>query len=285
MRTLSIAAVQTAPVAGDPEATLERLAASAAMVRETAPHAQLAVWPELHLPALSSLLEPSGPGSRELAVEIPGPLTRQLGEIAREQGLWLVPGSVFERVADGSVHNTVVVFSPEGELQARYRKVFPWQPHEGSASGSEFVTFEIPNLCRVGLAVCYDGAFPETFRQLAWLGAEVVLQPTLTTTADRDAELVMARANAIFNQLYVVSVNAAQPAGLGRSMVADPEGNVRAEAGEAEQLLTDVLDLDAVSRVRTFGLAGVSRMWEQILRAGPAVKLPMYGGSIQPPPD
>ena len=45
------------------------------------------------------------------------------------------------------------------------------------------------------------------------MGAEVVLQPTLTTTSDRDAELVMARANAIFNQLYVVNVNAARPRG------------------------------------------------------------------------
>ena len=43
------------------------------------------------------------------------------------------------------------------------------------------------------------------------MGAEVVLQPTLTTTSDRAAELVLARANAIVNQLYVVNLNAAAP--------------------------------------------------------------------------
>ena len=101
------------------------------------------------------------------------------------------------------------------------------------------------------------------------MGAEVVLQPTLTTTSDRPAELVLARANAIANQLYVVNVNAATPAGLGRSIVVDPEGIVRVEAGEGEELVTDVLDLDAVTRVREHGLAGVSRMWEQLMRAGP----------------
>ena len=53
----------------------------------------------------------------------------------------------------------------------------------------------------MGLAICYDGFFPEVIRQLAWLGAEVVIQPTLTTTSDREAELIAARANAIFNQL------------------------------------------------------------------------------------
>jgi formamidase len=217
-----------------------------------------------------------------VAVKIPGPLTDALGEIARENGMWLVPGSVFERGEGGSIHNTCVVFSPDGELVARYRKVFPWQPQEGCVPGDAFVTFDIPDTGRIGLSICYDGSFPETARQLAWMGAEVILQPSLTTTSDRGQEIVMARANAIFNQLYFVSLNAAAPAGLGRSAIFDPEGIVRLQAGDSEELLTDVLDLDAVTRVRRFGTAGVSRMWEQIQRQGPDVHLPMYGGSVQP---
>jgi formamidase len=217
-----------------------------------------------------------------VAIEVPGPLTESLGELARQAGLWLIPGSVYERAGDGRVHNTVVVLSPSGELVARYRKVFPWQPHESCAPGDRFVTFEIPDVGCVGLAVCYDGNFPETFRQLAWLGAEVVVQPTLTTTSDRTAELVMARANAIFNQVYAVSVNAAAPAGLGRSIIVDPEGIVRLQASDSEELITDVLDLDAVTRVRRFGTAGVSRVWEQLDRQGPEIELPMYGGAIRP---
>ena len=91
----------------------------------------------------------------------------------------------------------------------------------------------------------------------------------------------MARANAIFNQLYVVSLNAAEPAGVGRSLIVDPEGLVRVSSGSGEELLTDVLDLDAVERVRRFGTAGVSRMWEQVLRAGPGIEFPMYGGPVR----
>jgi len=284
LRTLSIAALQTASVAGDPEATLRVLRERAGAVRAAVPHAQLLLLPELHLSAPPALLDEHGGYPDRVAVEIPGPLTARLGEIARQSGLWLVPGSVYERAADGSIHNTALVLSPEGDLVASYRKVFPWQPHEACAAGDRFVTFDIPDLGRIGLAICYDGNFPETFRQLAWMGAEVVLQPTLTTTSDRDAELVMARANAIFNQLYVVSLNAAVPAGLGRSLIVDPEGMVRVSAGGGEEVLTDVLDLDAVGRVREFGTAGVSRMWEQILRAGPGIELPMYGSSVQTPP-
>jgi formamidase len=284
-RSLSIAGLQTAPRAHDPEATVERFAEQARGVRRVVPHAQLLVAPELHLSAVGELLdEDDGYGSR-VAVEIPGPLTERLGEIAAETGLWLVPGSIYER-GEAGVHNTALAISPEGELVAAYRKAFPWQPHERTEPGDRFVVFEIPDVARVGLAICYDGFFPEVFRQLAWLGAEVVIQPTLTTTSDRAAELVTARANAIVNQLYLVNVNAAAPAALGRSIVVDPEGRARVEAGATEELVTDVLDLDAVERVRSLGTAGVSRMWDQIDRgAASGVELPMYeGGRIRPRP-
>jgi formamidase len=282
MRTLSIAALQTAPVARDPDATLQRLAESVPAVQAAVPHAQLLVLPELHLSAVPGLLDESDGYADSVAVTLPGSLSDRLGEIAGAAGLWIVAGSVYERSESGSIHNTAIAVSPQGELAARYRKVFPWRPTEHSVPGDAFVTFVIPDVGRVGLAICYDGFFPEVFRQLAWLGAEVVIQPTLTTTSDREAELIAARANAIFNQLYVVNVNAAQPAGLGRSLIVDPEGLVRARAGEGEELLTDVLDLDAVERVRRFGVAGVSRMWEQLDSldgAGP--ELPMYGGRIR----
>jgi formamidase len=272
-----------APVFGDPEATLALLGERVKAALLTATQTRMVLLPELHLSAPPPLLEEQEDEPEPPAVPIPGPLTDALGEIARSAGVWLVPGSVYERAPDGRIHNTALVISPQGELAATYRKVFTWQPHEACAPGESFVTFDVPQLGRIGLAICYDGNFPETFRQLAWLGAEVVLQPTLTTTADRYAELVLARANAIANQLYVVNLNAAQPAGLGRSLIVDPEGIVRLQAGEAEELLTDVLDLDAVGRVREHGTAGVSRMWEQILRAGPAVELPMYGGRVRPP--
>ena len=281
MRTLSIAALQTAPVFRDPEATLAQLAERAPRVRAMGHDVQLLMLPELHLSAPPPPLDESDGYAGEIAVDIPGPLIETLAEIARESGLWLVPGSVFERGDDGRIHNTCLVLSPDGELVARYRKIFPWQPQESCAPGDEFVTFDIPDVGRIGLSICYDGSFPETARQLAWMGAEVILQPSLTTTSDREQEVVMARANAIFNQLYVVSLNAGAPAGLGRSVVVDPEGIVRLEAGGSEAVLTDVLDLDAVTRVRRFGTAGVSRMWEQIERQGPGVHLPMYGGSVQ----
>src|SRR6185436_2958505 len=187
------------------------------------------------------------------------------------------PGSVFERGKEGSLHNTALVLSPEGELVATYRKVFPWEPHEPSVPGDRFVTFDVPEVGRLGLSICYDGSFPETCRELAWMGAEAVLQVSLTTTSDRSQEIVMARANAIVNQLYLVSLNAGLPAGLGRSVIVDPEGLGRLQAGDGEELLTDVLDLDAVTRVREYGTGGVSRLWDQATRTGLCARQPRQG--------
>ena len=279
MRTLALAALQTKPVVGDIEATWARFADQVRAVRDLWPHTQLVVAPELLLAADGPLLTGLPAWGLQAATPIPGPVTTRIAALARETGLWLVPGTVLELSDQGDIYNTAVVASPDGELVARYRKIFTWQPYEKCVPGKEFVTFEIPRVGRVGLAICYDGSFPETFRQLAWLGAEVVLQPTLTTTRDREMELVCARANAFTNQVFVVNVNAADPVSVGQSLIVDPEGIVRQTAGGGEEVLVDVLDLDTVTKVRRYGALGLNRPWAQMARDGADVKLPMYGNA------
>jgi len=287
MRTLGIAAIQTKPVTGDLAASWDRFRDQVLAVRGLFPHVQLVVVPELLLMAEGGLLEPrAADWTATSAVAVPGELTDRLGDLARETGLWLVPGTVHERAADGKIYNTALAISPAGEIAATYRKVFPWQPWEDTEPGSEFVVFDIDGVGRVGLAICYDGSFPETVRQLAWLGAEVVIQPTMTTTRDREMELVCARANAWTNQVFVINVNTCDTAGVGQSAVVDPEGIVRQQAGPGEEVLVDVLDLDTVTRARTFGTSGLNRPWAQLARYGEKVSLPMYGGSgFVTPPD
>jgi formamidase len=281
-RSLFLAALQTAGVPGDPAATLEQLERNVHSLRSTFDGLQLVVAPELHLMALPPLLEEDdGSAPEALAVEVPGELTERLAALARETGLWLIPGSVYERVGD-AVANTAVVLSPAGELVASYRKCFPWQPYETTQPGTATVCFDIDGVGRFGIAICHDGAFPEIFRSLAWQGAEAIFQVTLTGTSDRDAETVIARANAIVNQVAVVNVNAAAPVGNGRSLVVDPEGAVRYEAGTAEEVVTAVLDLDQVQRVRERGSFGINRLWEEMDRVGPSLELPLYGGPYRP---
>ena len=124
--------------------------------------------------------------------------------MASANGVWLVPGSVFERGEDGRLHNTALVLSPEGELAASYRKVFPWQPHERVRARRPLRDLRRPGRGPARPVDLLRRQLPRDLPELAWMGAEVVLQPSLTTTSDRAQELVMAQANAIFNQLYVV---------------------------------------------------------------------------------
>ena len=281
-RSLFVAALQSAGVPGDPAATLIRFERDVRTVRSTFDGLELVVAPELHLMALLPLLGEPGPSESELAVDVPGELTERLGALARETGLWLIPGSVYERTADG-VANTAVVLSPAGELVASYRKCFPWQPYETTVPGTQTVCFDIDGVGRFGLAICHDGAFPEVFRSLAWQGAEAIFQVTLTDTSDRDIETVVVRANAYVNQVAVVNVNAAAPVGNGRSLVVDAEGAVRYEAGVSEEVLTAVLDLDGVARVRERGAFGINRLWDEMDRVGPGLELPLYGGGRYTP--
>ena len=128
MRTLTIAAIQTAPVAFDTDASWDRFCAQVHSVRDTFPHVELIVVPELMLAAEAPLLQARADWMDEVAEPIPGPSTDRICALAKETGLWLVPGSLYERGDDEKVYNTAIAVSPLGEIAATYRKVFPGSP-------------------------------------------------------------------------------------------------------------------------------------------------------------
>src|SRR5262245_1632245 len=155
-------------------------------------------------------------------VALPGPQESALKEAARRHGVWLIPGSSYERGADGRIYNTCPVIDPAGDVIARYRKMFPFRPYEVDvAAGTEFCVFDVPRVGRFGLSICYDIWFPETTRTLTSAGVEVLIHPVLTSTTDREAEIAIAQATAAMFQCYVIDVNGLDAGGIGRSLVAD----------------------------------------------------------------
>jgi predicted amidohydrolase len=192
---------------------------------------------------------------------LPNDLTNRLGNLAKKLACWFVPGSFYEKVGS-EVYNTLLVFNPDGEVVVKYRKIYPWLPHEKTNYGEEFVTFDIPDIGRIGVVICYDIWFPEIFRTLTWMGAEVILQPSLTHTPDRSAEQILAQAHAIMFQCYVLNVNAISQQGGGESIFVDPEGKILQQAGTHEMVMTEVIDLDKVSWIRQFGSYGTNPLWK-----------------------
>ncbi len=209
---------------------------------------------------LFSELAPYGP-LHQFAQPFPNEVLNLFQEDARRYGIWLIPGSMFEKTPDGKIYNTSVVINPEGEIVRTYRKMFPFKPYEADiASGTDFCIFDVPDVGRFGLSICYDIWFPETTRQLTSQGVEVLLHPVLTGTTDRDAEIAIARATAAQFQCYVFDVNGLAAGGVGRSLVIDPSATVLYQSGGQEDLFPIEIDLDLVRRQREIGIKGLGQV-------------------------
>lgn len=279
-RALTLLGLQSTPV--DPTDALDCMDRELRALLEEFPRSTMVVYPEFHTCRSTGSPTARAEQYEMLAEPLDGPRVTGLREVARRSRVWLVPGTVVERGSDGSLYNTAIAISPDGELKAAYRKMFPWRPLEPFRPGTEFVTFDVPGVGRIGLCICYDIWFPEVVRQLAWLGAELIVVPHHTPTVDREQELVLVRAAAIQNQVFVLDVNAAEPAGAGRSILADPEGLVRFQASSGPLLLNAAIDLDAVTHIRSYGTCGLNRMWSQFRPDDETVHLPLYDGRLDP---
>jgi len=215
-----------------------------------------------------------------LAQQMPGQAEARLCELAREHDLWLVPGSLYER-HEGRIFNTTPVINPQGEVIARYRKMFPFAPYERNvAGGDEFVVFDVPGVGRFGISICYDMWFPETTRSLVSLGAQVILHPTMTNTIDRDVEIAIARASAVTNQCYFVDINVAGDLGCGRSVVCGPGGEVIYQAGVGREVIAFEVDFAYLQRCRERGWHGLGQMLKSF--RDHEVVFPAYGAARAP---
>lgn len=197
-----------------------------------------------------------------------GEIVRALARWARTFGVWLVGGTLPERTADDSrVHNTTLVFSPDGRERARYRKIhlFDVALGEGGRDVYSESTFCAPGedvvVCPtpfggIGLSICYDLRFPELYRALVDRGARWLVVPSaFTRETGKDHWEVLLRARAIENQCFVLAPaqcghHAPDRASHGRSLVIDPWGLVLAQGGDEPTVLVADCPEDRIDRVR-----------------------------------
>lgn len=193
------------------------------------------------------------------AEPLPGRTEEVMCRTAKEAGVWIVSGSLYERDGD-KIYNTCPVIDPDGKVVCRYRKMYPFLPYEaGVASGDSCSVFEVPGVGKFGVSICYDMWFPETLRQMTWMGAEVILHPSMTYTIDRGVETEMSRANAAMHQCYFIDLNVIGIGG-GLSGVYGPGGEIIHRAGVGREVIVVELDLDHVARVRERGWHGLGQV-------------------------
>ena len=214
------------------------------------PQVKMVILPELSISYIHR--EP-----QKQSQNVPGQRTSLFSSLAKKHGVWLIPGSIYEK-SGKNTYNTALVFSPKGELVGKYRKRYPWYPYEKTTPGKDPIVFRIEGIGTIGLMICYDLWFPEVARDLTNLGAEMIVIPTMTTTGDRYQESILVRATAITQQCYVLSCNGVGFGGVGKSMIVDPEGYILQESGSSTFMQTSAIDFNRVKLIREMCVAGVT---------------------------
>lgn len=179
----------------------------------------------------------------------------EISELAAKENIY-VAGSNLSLLGEGKFGNTLTVFSPQGELLADYSKIHLFglmDEHQYLTAGERPVLLDLP-FGQAGLAVCYDLRFPELFRGYALAGADMVILPAEWPHPRLAHWQTLVRARAIENQMFMLACNRVgkDPGNefFGHSMVVSPWGEILAEAGEGEELVTVTVNQAKVQEAR-----------------------------------
>jgi predicted amidohydrolase len=191
------------------------------------------------------------------AEPIDGPFTTSVSAAAKRYGLTVVAGMYECSPDEQRPYNTMVCFAPDGSFIDAYRKIhlfdaFSYRESEWLEPGpGDTVVFSVAG-ARVGVMTCYDLRFPELARRLAQRGADIILLAAAWThgVLKEDHWVVLARARAIENTLYVAAADQVGGVTSGRSMLIDPMGVPIAASAEVEDLLVGTVDPARTSEVR-----------------------------------
>ena len=251
---IRVSCIQFEPQIGAVAANIAR--ASDLVRAAAAAGSRLVVLPEL---ASTGYVFESAAEAAALAEPVPdGPTTRAWAALAAELGVHIVAG--IAEAAGEALYNAAVIVGPEGYL-GTYRKAHLWdQENVFFAKGDlGFPVFDTA-LGKVGVAICYDGWFPETFRRLALGGAEIVCIPTnwVPMPDQPEGEAAMAntlhRAAAHTNGLFIacadrVGIERGQPF-EGQSLIIGATGWPLAGPASRDrtEILSALVDLDAAGR-------------------------------------
>ena len=194
---LQLPVVQTPADLG---AQTAKICAMVAKARRNMPSMDLVVFPEYSLHGLSMDTNP------RIMCRMDGAEMAAFRTACIENRIWGC-FSIMELNPRGNPYNSGVIIDDKGELRLYYRKLHPWVPVEPWEPGDLGIPVcEGPNGSRIALIICHDGMFPETAREAAYKGAEIMLRTAGYTAPIRHAWNVTNQANAFCNLMYTASV-------------------------------------------------------------------------------
>ncbi|MBS7606081.1 MAG: carbon-nitrogen hydrolase family protein [Nitrososphaerota archaeon] len=259
-----VACLQMAAKLGDKEYNLKKILS---MIDEVAKQeVRLAVLPELALTGFNC-----GEEFLKLAEPIPGPTTKKIGEKAREYGMYIVVGMPERGELPGILYNAAALIGPSGDIVGVYRKThlalyLHWEiiseEPEIFRRGNKIPVFNT-DLGKIGILICQDGDFPETWRVLALKGAEIVAFSSASPEGFRYMWYNELTAMAYQNGYYIVATNKVgkeifdfhgkklEETAFGGSLIVNPLGQIVKRAKEFEEdIIVAEIDTDEVVKAR-----------------------------------
>jgi predicted amidohydrolase len=198
-----------------------------------------------------------------------GPSFERLARMARENGVYLIGGSVPEREAGDKekIYNTSYCFDPAGQLLAKHRKAFlfdidvkeagfSFKESDTLKAGEGMSLFDSP-WGKIGVAICFDIRFPELFRAMAGAGAVLIAVPgAFSMATGPDHWSLSLRMRAVDNQVFTAGIAPARDEGgvyvsYAHSLAADPWGRVLNELGTEPGVLLQEIDFSVLEKTRT----------------------------------
>lgn len=192
----------------------------------------------------------------DLAETVPGETTAALGRKAREKGLAMI-GNIVERDKrqESVLYDTAFAIDKNGTLKGKYRKyhLYPTE-HSYFRPGNAVSVVDLDGI-KIGMAICFDHAFPELFRLLALQGAQIIIIPSAVPKGYAYLLNLRTRARAQDNQVFVAAANRVGREDTveycGLSKIVDPRGEVLVEAsGEKEEIISTEIHLDRIAEER-----------------------------------
>ena len=189
---------------------------------------------------------------------------KSISSAAERDGIYVIAGSIPE-LENGKLYNSSFIFDRKGKIIGVHRKMhlfdidvpgkITFKESETLTAGNE-ITVVDTELCRIGVAICYDIRFPELLRLMTDKGAELIAVPGAfnMTTGPAHWDPLM-RVRAVDNQVYVAAASPARDEGFsyvayGNSMVVDPWGDIISRAGADEKIIYADIYLSRVESVR-----------------------------------
>ncbi len=228
------------------------------MIKEASLNSDLVILPEMWNCPYQTELFPLYAEERDNS-----PSLNRISMAAKREATHILAGSIPEK-SDEKIYNSSFLFNPEGEIIAVHRKIhmfdidvpdISFKESQTLSSGSK-ITVVDTELGKIGICICYDIRFPEVSRLMALEGAYLIIVPgafNMTTGPLHWKSLMKVRA--IDNQVYVAAASPARDenasyVAYGHSMVADPWGDVKCEAGSGEEILYAKIDTSIIGKVR-----------------------------------